>query len=104
MISAAFILNNFNPKYFEDAEKFKPERWLEKSGKEVAERQDIFMPFFAGPRNCIGQHLAQIAIKIIYSEFIKKFDYKVSDGYVHRMTFRFLYEPDQAMIFDLALK
>jgi len=90
---------SFNPKVYDDAEKFKPERWL-KENKNID--AFAFIPFGAGPRNCIGQHLAQIETKIIFSEFLSRFDFKVSEGYKHKMTLRFLYEPEQELIFDLS--
>jgi len=60
--------------------------------------------FSAGPRNCIGQYLAQIEAKIIMGEFIKRFNFTISEGYVHRMMYRFLQGPDQDLILDLTKK
>jgi cytochrome P450 len=103
MLTAGFLMNNYNTKYYEEPHLFQPERWLEPKTKEN-ESNNIFMPFFSGPRNCIGQHLSQMETQIIFAEFIRKYSYNVSESYVHRMTFRLLYEPDQDMIFDLKLR
>ena len=42
-----------SPKYFRDAEKFYPERWLGDSHFD-SDNRDVFHPFSIGPRNCIG--------------------------------------------------
>jgi len=42
----------FNPKNFEDPFAFNPERW--NSAKSNDLNPYSFLPFWAGPRNCIG--------------------------------------------------
>ena len=48
-------------KYWEDPLVFKPERFLETS--DSASSPYIFIPFSAGPRNCIGQKFAMMELK-----------------------------------------
>ena len=52
-----------NPAVWNEPEVFRPERFLE--GGEH-ERVDPFatFPFHAGPRNCIGQNMAQAVLKV----------------------------------------
>jgi len=97
-VSPAWVQNSVNSKHFENPEKYNPYRWVNE-----AKNIDpfIFTPFSAGPHNCIGQHLAQIETRIILSEFLSRFDYKISEGYIHKMTFRFLYEPVDPLPFNL---
>jgi len=90
-----------NPKNFENPLEFNPARWKDNSKKIDP---FSFVPFSAGPRNCIGQHLAVAETKIIMSEFLERFDYKVKDGYQLKMRQRFLYEPTDEMIFELTPK
>jgi len=61
-----------NEKYFEDAEQSKPERH---SAERSMEKQNPFtyIPFSAGPRNCIGQKFAMYEIKSIVSKILRNF-------------------------------
>ena len=91
----------FNEDYYEEPEKFNPDRW--KNDTQNSQKRDpyTFIPFSGGPRNCIGQHLAIIDSKVIVSEFLEKFNFKLKEGYNLRMTFRFLYEPYDELLFEL---
>jgi len=53
-------------KYFDDADKFIWKRWLNNDPNKIKEDAAfIFAPFSAGGRNCIGQHLATMEVKIL---------------------------------------
>jgi cytochrome P450 family 4 subfamily V len=100
LINIDLISQNHNPKYFEEPEKYNPSRWenhLQKSkGDGFA-----FIPFSAGPRNCIGQHLAQIETKIILSEFLLNFNFKLRDGYKFELGLKQLYGPKEDLKYQL---
>ncbi|KAF8356667.1 hypothetical protein PRIPAC_91662 [Pristionchus pacificus] len=55
----------------EDADEFRPERWLE-SDKRVAAIN--FLTFGAGPRLCIGMRLATMEEKIVLAHLLRRFD------------------------------
>ena len=59
----------------EDAEKFKPERFMD--GREI--HPFAWIPFFAGGRNCIGQRLAIMELKTCLVKLILKFDFSIQD-------------------------
>jgi len=103
-VQFGWVINNSNSKYHEDPDKFNPERWVDKNSqtlKSVGDDPFVFIPFSAGARNCMGQHLAQIQAKIIICEMLKTFRVKISEGYVNKMTFRGLHEPHYPLILDL---
>jgi len=101
LIKCEFYPSFYSSKYFEDPEEFKPERWMDTQNKIDP---FAFIPFSAGSRNCIGQHLAVLEAKIIISEFLEKFDFKLPEDYKMKTGLRFLYEPLDPLKFILTPK
>jgi cytochrome P450 len=63
-----------NPKYWPEPDTFIPERWLAKEGDPLYPVKGAWRPFEFGPRNCIGQTLALMEIKIVLLMTIREFD------------------------------
>lgn len=63
-----------------DVNEFNPERFASKS---FAPGRQYFMPFAAGPRNCVGQSFAMMEAKIILAMLISKFSFNISENYRH---------------------
>lgn len=101
-VKPEFMAMFHDEKNYEKPEVFDPQRWKDKSKKVDPY---AFTPFSAGPRNCIGQHLAMAESKVIISEFLERFDYKMkNEKYEMKMIQRFLYEPFEEMVFELKPK
>lgn len=76
-----------DPANFARADEFVPERWME--GGNVGEgkgesdfngdRREVFMPFGAGPRNCVGVNLAYLEIRVVLAKLIWTFDMWIED-------------------------
>ena len=98
LVVPEFISVFYDEKHFADPEQFKPSRWTNKEHKIDL---SIFTPFSAGPRNCIGQHLAVIEAKIVVSEFLNMFDFKLPEDYKLKMTFNAFYRPEGEMNLQL---
>ncbi|KAH8511260.1 hypothetical protein H0E87_008715 [Populus deltoides] len=62
-----------------DANEFNPDRFASKSFAPGRH----FIPFAAGPRNCIGQSFAMMEAKIILAMLISQFSFNISDCYRH---------------------
>ncbi|KAG8384079.1 hypothetical protein BUALT_Bualt04G0080700 [Buddleja alternifolia] len=62
-----------------DVNEFKPDRFASKSFAPGRH----FIPFAAGPRNCVGQAFALMEAKIILAMLISKFSFTISDNYRH---------------------
>nr|XP_046193754.1 cytochrome P450 3A27-like [Oncorhynchus gorbuscha] len=66
-----------DPEIWSDPEEFKPERFS-KENKEPID-PNTYMPFGAGPRNCIGMRFALIMIKLAMVEILQSFTFSVCD-------------------------
>ena len=65
-----------DPAYWPQPERFWPERWLEPPGDPIHPVEGAWRPFEYGPRNCIGQELAMLEMKIIMVLTLRKFSIK----------------------------
>ncbi|XP_050672671.1 probable cytochrome P450 4d20 isoform X2 [Leptidea sinapis] len=57
-----------NPKLFPEPEKYKPERFFDSM------HSYAFIPFSAGPRNCLGFRFAWVAMKATISNIIRRYE------------------------------
>ncbi|KAI4276166.1 MAG: hypothetical protein L6R38_005734 [Xanthoria sp. 2 TBL-2021] len=62
------------PELWPDAEAFIPERFLVKEGDPLFPPKGAWRPFEYGPRNCVGQELAYIELKIFMVLTLRDFD------------------------------
>ncbi|KAF7863816.1 hypothetical protein EAF04_006781 [Stromatinia cepivora] len=62
--------------YWPDPDKFLPERWLVQEGDRLYPPKSVYRPFEHGPRNCIGQELAMLELKIVLVMTARVFDIK----------------------------
>lgn len=70
----------------EDAEIFRPERWLVednegkwalKSEKEAREMWKSFNPFSYGPRACVGRNLAMMELQMIIGSIMRRYEFVI---------------------------
>ncbi|KAK5641475.1 hypothetical protein RI129_010022 [Pyrocoelia pectoralis] len=62
-------------RYYPNPEKFDPERFSEQNKDKIVPY--TYLPFGAGPRNCIGSRFALMEGKLIIAELIRKFEFIV---------------------------
>jgi len=71
-----FIMHRNPEVWGVDVKDFKPERFSKENS--VGRHPFAFVPFSAGPRNCIGQRFAMMEQKVILSKFVKNFSVETS--------------------------
>nr|XP_033770369.1 cytochrome P450 3A24-like [Geotrypetes seraphini] len=73
IVIPAFVMHR-DPAYWTDPEEFKPERFS-KDNKDSIDPY-IFLPFGAGPRNCIGMRFALLNIKLAMVVLLQNFSFQ----------------------------
>lgn len=60
-----------DPRYYEEPEAFRPERWLSESIKQLPKY--AWFPFGGGPRQCIGSSLAMLELVLMTACVVRRF-------------------------------
>ena len=64
------------PEYWPEPDKFIPERWLVEEGDSLYPHKGAYRPFEFGPRNCIGQELAMLELRLVLAMTAREFEIK----------------------------
>ncbi|CAN7082561.1 unnamed protein product [Brassica oleracea var. botrytis] len=67
--------------YGDDAEEFRPERWISASGRLKHEPSYKFLAFNAGPRTCLGKKLTFLQMKTVAVNIIQNYEIQVVEGH-----------------------
>uniref|UniRef100_A0A8C4W4Z5 unspecific monooxygenase n=1 Tax=Gopherus evgoodei TaxID=1825980 RepID=A0A8C4W4Z5_9SAUR len=62
------------PEYWPEPEEFRPERFS-KENKEMMDPY-VYLPFGAGPRNCIGMRFALLSMKVAIASLLQNFTFR----------------------------
>uniref|UniRef100_A0A1Q3FSN6 Putative cytochrome p450 n=1 Tax=Culex tarsalis TaxID=7177 RepID=A0A1Q3FSN6_CULTA len=85
-----------DPQYYDEPEKFKPERFApEKGGNKPYREKGVYFPFGEGPRMCLGMRFALMQAKRGIVEIIDKFEISVSS----RMKLPIVYDPKPFLLY-----
>lgn len=71
--SSSWLLHR-HPAHWARADEFVPERWLAREGDALHPRRNAWRPFELGPRNCVGQELAQLELRAILAMTLRDLD------------------------------
>jgi cytochrome P450 len=75
---APYVLHRL-PAYWEHPERFDPERFLPE--RTAARPKFVYLPFGAGPRQCIGNNFAQIELHLAVATFAQRFRLHLVPGH-----------------------
>ena len=64
-----------------DAHSFKPERWADPAAVASYRQNFQFIPFNAGPRNCLGQNLALNEASFLLCTLLPRFKFTLAPEY-----------------------
>ena len=67
-----------HPEFWNDPDEFTPERWLtsDDGSKDKGISNGAYMPFAIGPRNCVGQPLAYVILRVLLSHLVCKYEFR----------------------------
>ena len=78
LIWCTWAMNRSQLIWSEDADMFKPERWLE-NGNLISKTAFEFPVFNGGPRTCLGKKMAELVAVQVIATLVFKFDFKAVD-------------------------
>ncbi|XP_036597165.1 cytochrome P450 3A24-like [Trichosurus vulpecula] len=73
VMAPAFVLHH-DPEYWPEPEEFRPERFSKENKGSI--NPYVYLPFGAGPRNCIGMRFALMNIKVATSRLLQEFSFR----------------------------
>ncbi|XP_068251183.1 cytochrome P450 2L1-like [Palaemon carinicauda] len=68
-----------DPRYWEDPQEFKIERFLNDEGKFISHKEG-FAPFMMGKRSCLGESLARMELSIFTAALLQNFTFSPPEG------------------------
>ena len=69
----ASVVHRDRAVYGDDADQFRPERWLTPDREQLVAMERGFLAFGSGKRVCIGRHLAELEVKKVIPQLLKSF-------------------------------
>ena len=78
LLASQWVMHR-DPRFFEQPERFLPERWLD--GLEDRLPPGVYFPFGDGPRRCIGQGFAQLETALVIAAIAQKFRFRLKPGF-----------------------
>ncbi|KAG5395362.1 hypothetical protein IGI04_025325 [Brassica rapa subsp. trilocularis] len=81
IVISTYALGRMKSVWGDDAEEFRPERWISASGRLKHEPSYKFLAFNAGPRTCLGKKLTFLQMKTVAVNIIQNYEIQVVEGH-----------------------
>jgi len=69
-----FMSTHLDPEFWQEPEKFKPERFLDGDGKLLRETPNFF-PLSIGKRVCLGESLARVELFLFFTTLVRSVEF-----------------------------
>lgn len=97
-----FVLHR-HPHYWRQPESFDPERFMPGAEAPASPRRGLaYIPFAAGPRHCVGEHLAMVEMRIHLVEMLRRFTPHYADTHPPQMESHINLRPKDGIYLQLA--
>lgn len=73
------ILMHFDEEYFENPQDFNPDRFIDSPNGTTNTEGSAYLPFGAGPRNCIGEALGRVIFKHTLVNVLSQYNLELSN-------------------------
>ncbi len=70
----SWIVHRHKPTFGQDAEMYRPERWLEAKEEQLSAMNRAFLVFGAGPHTCVGKNIALLEVYKLVPSVLRAFD------------------------------
>ncbi len=80
-VMCSIYLSHRSEEYWDEPERFLPERFSKDASHSPAPL--TYIPFGAGPRNCIGAAFAQVEAKVVLARLLQMFEFELVSDNVH---------------------
>jgi cytochrome P450 len=76
----AWVVHRDTSIFGQDADEFKPERWLTNDAEKRAAMDRNFLSFGAGPRVCLGKNISLLEMFKVIPQIVRRFEFEVING------------------------
>jgi cytochrome P450 len=81
VLLAEYLLHR-DPRFWDEPERFRPERWTERGdATPPARHRFAYFPFGAGPRICIGEHFAWMEGTLLLATIAQRWKLRLVPGH-----------------------
>ncbi|KAG9343005.1 hypothetical protein JZ751_015223 [Albula glossodonta] len=102
VVGAAILVMHRDPTLWESPESFRPERFSKENKESI--NPYAYLPFGAGPRNCIGMRFALLIMKLAVVKMLQSFDIETCKETQIPLELNSMYQPKKPIALKFVLR